>query len=135
MPLFSEVEVGVLIKFRNQLLGNNSLDKRKIVQAMFSYVKQKELSSTDYSMLNKLITDFGYEILYNALVSVRYSELRFTDSYWPYIIAVCKNILLDTEYNVDELLATRTQDLLKELQTTTQIDAEKRKSILEDMYE
>jgi hypothetical protein len=81
-------DTGVILNFYKQLNSENQ-DKSKVMKSFLLYILDKKPESKEYALLNKIIKDFGYDISFEALVAVRYSN-EFS---WGYVIAVCKNLL------------------------------------------
>lgn len=106
-------ETGIISSFYKDL--HNSNDKNKIIKAFFLYVLERKPAANEYAMLQKLIKDFDYDIVFEALLSTRYSAVDFNENYWGYVFTVCRNILKESVSNVDEdNLAERTEKMLKE---------------------
>lgn len=107
------LESGVVTNYYKQLQIPNQKDKT--IKAFFQYVLERKPSSQEYAMLNKVVKDFDYDIVFEALLSTRYSTVDFETNYWGYVVTVCKNILKESVSKVDENdLAERTEKMLKE---------------------
>lgn len=106
-------ETGIVTNFYKQL--QDSDDKQKIIKAFFLYILERKPDGKEYAMLQKLVKDFDYDIVFEALLSTRYSNVDFAGNYWGYVFTVCRNILKESVSNVDENdLAERTEKMLKE---------------------
>lgn len=106
---------GVILNFYKELCKKET-DKRATMKALFSYILERKPSQKEIVMLTKLIKDFDYDIVFEALVSVRYSEVDLNGNYWGYVIAVCKNMLKESSpSSADDNLARETQKLLASL--------------------
>jgi hypothetical protein len=110
-------ETGVILNFFKEL-NREGADRRSIIRALFLYILERSPSQTEIMMLYKLIKDFGYSIVFEALVTSRYNNINFESNYWGYIITVCRNLVKEsvTEDN-DDTLKRHTNELLSRLRT------------------
>lgn len=106
-------ETGVITNFWKQL--STSDDKNKVMKAFFPYILERKPETKEIIFLNKLIKDFDYTIVFDALVALRYSGIELT-SYNGYLFSICKNLLKDSSKdNLDVLAAERTEKMLIDL--------------------
>lgn len=88
-------ETGIILNYYKQLSAPES-DKSKIIRSFYTYVLDKKPSNSEYAMLFKLVKDFDYSIVFDALVSARYSAIDFSGNYWGYIVTICKNLMRES---------------------------------------
>lgn len=106
-------QTGIINSYFKQL--QIPAQKDKTIKAFFQYVLERKPSSSEFAMLNKVVKDFDYDIVFEALLSTRYSTVDFETNYWGYVVTVCKNILKESVSKVDENdLAERTEKMLRE---------------------
>lgn len=108
-------EHSIITNFYKQFVHQDA-DKTKILRALLAYVLEVKLESKDYAMLSKLIKDFGPDIVFDSLVSFRYSNVDQSKNIWGYLTTICKNTLKNSviESNDDKLIE-ETKDLLLRL--------------------
>jgi hypothetical protein len=106
-------ETGIVSTYYRQLQLPDNRDKT--IKAFLQYILERKPASKEYAMLNKVVTDFDYDIVFEALLSTRYSDVDFAGNYWGYVIAVCKNLLKESVSKINENdLAERTEKMLQE---------------------
>jgi len=116
-------DTNVITGYYKDLFVENTKDKNKVMRAFFQYVLGRNPSYKDYAMLFKLIKDFGYEIIFDVFVDLRYSDVDFNDKFWGLVIWKCKDIMKKgIDHSIPDL-----KDVLKDFTITDKI---KRKEIL-----
>lgn len=109
-------EHSIITNFYKQFVQKDA-DKSKILKALLTHVMESNPGQKDYIMLNKVIRDFGHDIVFDALVALRYSN-GSDQNPWGYIIAVCKNLLKElAQENPEDSLSAKTDLLLSSLKT------------------
>lgn len=112
------LETGIISTYYKQLQIPEQRDKT--IKAYFQYILERKPLSSEFAMLNKIVKDFDYDIVFEALLSTRYSNVSFAENYWGYVVTVCKNILKESVAKVDENdLAERTEKMLKSYKKET----------------
>jgi hypothetical protein len=110
-------DTGILLNYYKQLSSPES-DKNKVIRSLFTYVVDKKPSNGEYAMLFKLVKDFDYFIVFDALVSARYSSVDFSGSYWGYIFTICKNLMKESIVDdEDSQSVENTKKLLTNIKT------------------
>lgn len=110
-------QTGVITNYYKQLNSPNE-DKNKVLKAFFQYILERKPEGREIMMLQKLIKDFDYQIVFEALVSLRYSSVDLSANYYGYLIAICKSLLKESITETqDDILSRKTEELLKNIKT------------------
>lgn len=121
----------VITNFYKELSGAvDSKERNKVLKALFLYVLERKPKAREYSMLFKLIKDFGHFIVFDALVSARYSTLEWSGNYWGYLIAICKNLMKEHIDSEQESMINVTDELYNQFKDFHVDDIERRREIL-----
>jgi hypothetical protein len=110
-----ENQTGVILNYYKMLSAPDA-DKSKVIKSFLSYVMERTPSQKDWMMLAKLVRDFDYDLVFDALVATRYRDIDFSSNFWGYVISVCKGMMKDTlEDNSDIILKRDTEQFLNKL--------------------
>jgi len=127
---------GVITDFYQRLRESKNLERNKIMREYLAYILQRKPTPNDYKMMFKLIGDFGYELVFGALLDFSYSSVTSEGQFWGYIIGICKNRLNEklASEEVDDYKSTNAlvQSLISIRET---INPANRLQLLEGMYD
>lgn len=129
-------EDGVITNYYRQLILAEGKEKNKVIRAMFQYSLGRKPNPSDYGFLFKLVKDFGYELVFDALVSFSYSAIDKTGNVRGYLATICRNKMLEVEQEArDEKIKLKTEELVNRIINFKIKDKEKRAELLKGVYD